>query len=85
MKNGKPTASIPLPIGGVVADTEPEEMAKLETRLDNAAKELGSKLQSPFMSMIFLEITGIPDYAIIDKGLVDCNTFKIISPIIGPA
>ena len=35
--------------------------------------------------MIFLVITGIPDYAIIDKGLVDCNTYRIVSPILGPA
>jgi adenine deaminase len=85
VKDGKAIASVPLPIGGIVADTEPEEMAALETKLDAAAKELGSKLESPFMSMIFLEITGIPDYAITDIGLVDCNSFKIISPIIGPA
>ncbi|HUK28702.1 MAG TPA: adenine deaminase C-terminal domain-containing protein [Candidatus Acidoferrales bacterium] len=85
VRDGRVTASIALPIAGIIADTEPEEMAEAETKLDNAAKELGSKLNSPFMSMIFLEITGIPDYAIIDKGLVDCNSYKIVSPILGPA
>ncbi|MGO9644313.1 MAG: adenine deaminase C-terminal domain-containing protein, partial [Candidatus Bathyarchaeia archaeon] len=85
VKDQKVLASLPLPIGGIMADVEPKEMAKLETNLDEAAKKLGSKLASPFMSMIFLVITGIPDYAIIDKGLVDCNSYRIVSPILGPA
>jgi len=85
VKDQKVLASLPLPIGGIMADVEPKEMAKLETNLDEATKKLGSKLESPFMSMIFLVITGIPDYAIIDKGLVDCNTYRIVSPILGPA
>ncbi len=82
---GATTASLPLPIGGIVADVDPKEMSKQETELDEAAKKLGSNLESPFMTMIFLSITAIPDYAITDKGLVDCVRFKFINPIIGPA
>jgi adenine deaminase len=85
VREGKEMASIRLPIGGIIADTEPEEMARLEKGLDAAARELGSDLESPFMSMIFLLITGIPDFAITDKGLVDCVSYKIVSPVMGPA
>lgn len=85
VKDGKELASIRLPIGGIIADTEPEDMARLEEGLDSAARELGSELESPFMSMIFLLITGIPDLAITDKGLVDCVGYRILNPILGPA
>lgn len=83
--DGEVTASIDLPIGGIMADTEPEDMAQFETRLDDAAKELGSQLESPFMSMIFLSVTGVPDYAITDRGLIDSTSYKIVRPILGPA
>ncbi len=82
---GTTTACLPLPIGGIIADIDPREMSRQETELDEAARRLGSDLESPFMAMIFLSITAIPDYAIIDRGLVDCVKFKLIDPIIGPA
>jgi adenine deaminase len=75
---------LPLPIGGIVADLDPEKMAEQESRLDDAARVLGCRFKSPFMYMIFLSITAIPDYAITDRGLVDCVNLRIISPILGP-
>ncbi len=85
VSGGKVLEFLPLPIGGIVADMEPEEMAEAERRLDNVARQLGCSLPSPFMYMIFLSITAIPDYAITDKGLIDCNKLKVINPVVGPA
>ena len=85
VNNRKIIEFLPLPIGGIVTDSEPEEVAEHEKKLDEAARELGCGLPSPFMYMIFLSITAIPDYAITDKGLVDCNSLKVISPLLGPA
>jgi len=85
VRRGLVLASIPLPIGGIVADVEPEAMAEMERRLDGAARSLGCELPSPFMSMIFLSITATPDYAIIDRGLVDTASLKVVDPVIGPA
>ncbi|MDA4114880.1 MAG: adenine deaminase, partial [Thaumarchaeota archaeon] len=85
VRRGLVLASIPLPIGGIVADVEPEAMAGMERRLDDATRALGCRLPSPFMSMIFLSITATPEYAIIDRGLVDTASLKVVSPVIGPA
>jgi adenine deaminase len=82
---GRVTASMALAIGGIVSDDTPPEVAQKERELDAAARRLGCKLKSPFMSMIFLSITAIPDYAIIDRGLVDTTTLKVIDPVLGPA
>lgn len=73
-----------LPIGGIVADLDPQQMAERESRLDDAARELGCRFKSPFMYMIFLSITAIPDYALTDQGLVDCVKLRVISPVMGP-
>mgnify|MGYP001770756831 FL=1 len=79
---GKILKFVSLPIGGILSDAEPEAMAKDENELDAITKSLGSKLTSAVSTMSFLPITAIPDYALTDKGLVDCVNLKIISPIL---
>jgi adenine deaminase len=69
-----------LPIGGIVADLHPQDMARMEAGLDDAARGFSCRLPSPFMYLIFLSITAIPDYAITDLGLIDCVSLQAISP-----
>ncbi|MFP3262374.1 MAG: adenine deaminase C-terminal domain-containing protein [Nitrososphaeria archaeon] len=82
VKNGQIILSLPLPIGGIISDQEPEKMAEIENKFDKTTKEMGSKLSSAISTMTFLPITAIPDYALTDKGLVDCINQKIISPVL---
>lgn len=84
VKDGKVTAFLPLPIGGIVSDLEPEEMARREDALDDAARALGCKLPWPFMYMFVLQITAIPDYAITDLGAIDCIDLKVVDPVLAP-
>ena len=83
VRDGEVLALLPLPIGGIVSDLKPEKMAEEEQKLDDVARELGCKLPSPFMYLIFLPITAIPDYAITDFGLVDCVKREVIEPVLG--
>ncbi|TXH36457.1 MAG: adenine deaminase [Rhodospirillaceae bacterium] len=78
---GKVVAFLPLPIGGLVADIEPAEMARIEEELDDAARSLGCRLPWPFMYMFVLQITAIPDYAITDLGPIDCLALKVFDPV----
>jgi adenine deaminase len=80
--DGEVRAFLALPIGGIVADLPPEDMARAEARLDDAARTLGCRLPSPFMYLIFLSITAIPDYAITDLGLIDCVSLEVMSPVL---
>ena len=73
---------LPLPVGGIVADVVPEEMATHERALDQHAKDLGSTLPSPFWYLMFLSITAIPDYAITDLGLIDCRRLEPVDPVL---
>lgn len=82
VRDGEVLAWLALPVGGIVADLPPEVMAAGEARLDAAARELGCKLPSPFMYMIFLSVTAIPDYAMTDLGLIDCVSLRVISPVL---
>jgi adenine deaminase len=72
---------LPLPIGGIVADMEPAEMARRESELDSAARALGCRLPWPFMYMFVLQITAIPDYAMTDLGPIDCVNLEVFDPV----
>lgn len=82
VRDGEVLAWLALPVGGIVADLPPEVMAAGEARLDAAARELGCRLPSPFMYMIFLSVTAIPDYAMTDLGLIDCVSLRVMSPVL---
>jgi adenine deaminase len=50
-------------------------VAEAYTAIDQAAKELGSKLAAPFMSLSFMALLVIPHVKLSDKGLFDGDTF----------
>ncbi len=80
--DGKVIEFLPLPVGGIASDLEPEEIAYRETLLTKAANQLGCDLPEPLMYMFFLPITAIPDYAITDVGPVDCIALKTFDPLL---
>ena len=84
VSGGEVLAWLSLPVGGIVADLPPAEMARKEAELDAAARRLGCTLAAPFMYMIFLSVTAIPDYAMTDLGLIDCVSLRVIDPVLGP-
>ncbi|MGG7099081.1 adenine deaminase [Clostridium sardiniense] len=80
--DGEVLEFLPLPVGGIASDLEPEVIAEWEKRVNKAANELGCDLPEPLMYMFFLPITAIPDYAITDVGPVDCIALDTFDPII---
>jgi adenine deaminase len=83
--DGQVIEFLELPIGGIVADLEPEEMAEREERLEAAARRLGCRLERPFNYMYFLPITAIPEYAMTDLGAIDVANRRRFEPVLGPA
>ncbi len=81
-EGGKITASVPLPVAGLMSVSDAETVTGQVLKLKKAAAELGCKLTEPFMAMSFLTLPVIPDIKITDKGLVDVNRFKFI-PLFG--
>lgn len=75
---GQHIESLPLPIGGLMSDKGAEEVAARYTSLDTQAKELGSTLPSPFMTLSFLALLVIPKLKLSDKGLFDGEAFRFV-------
>ncbi len=76
---GKPIASCPLPIAGLMSDQPMEVVRDQLDRLTRASRELGSTHEDPFMILSFLALPVIPRLKLTDKGLVDVDKFEIIN------
>lgn len=82
VENGEIVEFLPLPIGGIVSDLDPSDMALEEEKLDKAAKALGCTIDWPFMYLFFLPITAIPDFALTDLGVVDVAAMAVVDPVL---
>jgi adenine deaminase len=66
---------LPLPIGGIMSNEDGYHVAEKYIAIDLMAKEMGSTLQSPFMTLSFMALLVIPDLKLSDKGLFDGQRF----------
>jgi adenine deaminase len=66
---------LPLPIAGIISDKSIDNVASDYERLNTKAKQIGSPLTSPFMTLSFMALIVIPQLKICDKGLFDVNKF----------
>ncbi len=73
--------TLPLPIAGLMSDNSFENVAQRYTYLDALAKEFGSNLNAPFMTLSFMALLVIPEIKISDKGLFDSEKFQFIGLI----
>ncbi len=71
-------AIVPLPVAGLMSNEDGYKVAEQYSLIDKAAKEAGSTLASPFMTLSFMALLVIPHIKLSDKGLFDGGQFKLI-------
>ena len=77
--DGRVKAALPLPIAGLMSD---HPLTVVRRRLDallEAARQLGSTLSDPFMTLSFMALPVVPDLKITDHGLVDVAAGQVVS------
>jgi adenine deaminase len=67
-----------LPVAGLMSTKEGYQVAETYSALDARAKQLGSGLQSPFMTLSFMALLVIPHLKLSDLGLFDGDRFLIL-------
>ena len=70
---------VALPVAGIMSDQPAEIIGNAYAELDAMAKEMGSTLSAPFMTLSFMALLVIPSLKLSDQGLFDGNSFKFTS------
>ena len=69
---------LPLPVAGLMSLDEGYHVAGAYTAIDRLAKDLGSSLAAPFMTLSFMALLVIPHLKLSDMGLFDGDAFKLV-------
>ena len=67
---------LPLAIAGLMSTEDAYTVAEEYSAMDKRAKELGSTLRSPFMTLSFMALLVIPSLKLSDQGLFDGSAFR---------
>lgn len=78
------TDVLPLPIAGIISPNDGYKVAEEYVRLDRLAKELGTPLRAPFMTLSFMALLVIPSLKLSDKGLFDGSAFEFTNLVLPP-
>lgn len=81
--DGRVTAEMALPIGGLMSDRPAAEVAHGLEALVGAARAQGVRAAAPFMQLSFLGLSVIPELRLTDRGLVDVGAFELVPVAVG--
>ena len=69
---------LPLPVAGLMNSSDGYKVAEKYTAIDRKAKNLGSTLSAPFMTLSFMALLVIPHLKLSDRGLFDGDRFSFV-------
>jgi adenine deaminase len=69
---------LPLPVAGLMSNEDGYKVAEQYAMIDKAAKDAGSTLSSPFMTLSFMALLVIPHLKLSDRGLFDGDKFQFV-------
>lgn len=81
-EGGRIVGELALPIFGLLNDADARDLADERQALLDKAREMGCTVPEPFMFLSFVTLAGIPQFAVTDKGYVDCTRQAIVDPIL---
>lgn len=66
---------LPLPVAGLMSNEDARGVAERYSRLTVLARDLGTTLKAPFMTLSFMALVVIPKLKLSDRGLFDAEKF----------
>jgi adenine deaminase len=78
VENGQVLAAVPMTIAGLMSEKSLSEVVAEATQLEQAWKQIGCPINSPYMTFSLIALPVIPEIRISNRGLVDVTQFKLI-------
>ena len=78
VRGGRVIGKSELPLFGLMSLLPPDELSQEMEHLNGTARELGCKLQGPFMTLSFVSLPTVPELGLTDKGLVDVANHQLV-------
>jgi len=69
---------LPLPVAGIMTTEDGQKVARRYAELDMLAKQSGSPLRAPFMTLSFMALLVIPKIKLSDRGLFNGEKFEFM-------
>lgn len=83
VSGGEVVADLPLPIAGLMSKGSAASVAAGLRLLEQGARDLGCRLEHPFMTLSFMCLSVIPELKITGMGLVDANESRVVPLFVG--
>jgi adenine deaminase len=77
-KSDKIKRVLPLPIAGLMSDSDYDKISDEFNSMEELARSFGSKLRSPFSTLSFMALTVVPNLKLSDQGLFDTEKAEFI-------
>lgn len=78
VNEGQVISQMELPIGGLMSEKPAGVVLKELEEVNTAARQLGCRLPSPFMTLCFISLPTVPKLGLTDLGLIDVLNHKLI-------
>jgi len=78
VQGNKVLASVQLEVAGLMTQKPLNVLTEELKALKQAARQLGCRVQEPFMALSFLALPVIPEIKVTDKGVVDVARFEVV-------
>lgn len=82
--DGERTALLPLPLLGLLSDEPVKVVGEQLKRLESALREAGMDVKTPVLLLTLLPLSVSPNYKVTDKGVIDVQARKILTPVVTP-
>ncbi|MDY3900909.1 MAG: adenine deaminase [Atopobiaceae bacterium] len=77
VSDGRVLALVELPVCGLMSDERVEVVAEKVSRMEEAWREMGCSMPSPFMTMGVMSLACVPVLRLTNRGYVNCLTFEM--------
>jgi adenine deaminase len=79
---GRPVATLPLPLAGLLSDEPIAAVASGFDALERGLRDAGVGVKHPVLLLTLLPLTVSPDWKISDKGIVDVERRRVLPPLV---